>query len=78
VKKIRPYVVKFFGSFGDPVALLLNEEGTIGTGWDGRTFIAHDESKGLVDWIRPRYGVASIGTVIGVAKGGNEDWHTSS
>ncbi len=74
VKKIKPYVVKFFTSLNDPVTLLLNKEGTIGPGWDGRTFVAADESGGKVSWIRPREGAAGVVIVLGVIKGGNEAW----
>jgi len=74
VKKLKPYVVKYITSLNDPVTLLLSKEGTIGPGWDGRTFIAHDESGGKVNWIRPKEGVATGAPVIGVVKGGNEEW----
>jgi putative spermidine/putrescine transport system substrate-binding protein len=74
VKRLKPYVVKFITSLNDPVTLLLSEEGTIGPGWDGRTYIAHDESGGKVDWIHPKEGVATGAPVIGVVKGGNEEW----
>lgn len=73
VKKMKPHIFKFFASFNDPVVLLTNGEGTIGTGWDGRTFIAEDETKGKIRWIRPSEGAASSGPVIGVVKGGNEE-----
>ena len=73
LKKMKPNVFKFFASFNDPVVLLTNGEGMIGTGWDGRTFIAEDETKGKVRWIRPKEGAASSGPVIGVVKGGNEE-----
>ncbi len=74
VKKIKPYVVKFYTSLNDPMTLLLSKEGTIGTGWDGRTFVAHDESGGKVNWVRPKEGAATSGPVLGVVKGGNEAW----
>lgn len=73
IKRMKPYVFKFFSSFNDPVTLLLNGEGDIGTGWDGRTYIAKDESGGKVNWINPREGAASSGPPIGVVKGGNSD-----
>jgi putative spermidine/putrescine transport system substrate-binding protein len=76
LKRMKPYVFKYYTSFNDPAVLLLNDEGAIGTGWDGRSFIAHDESGGKVDWIKPREGAASSGPVIAVVKGGNEEGAT--
>jgi len=73
LQKMKDSVFKYYTSFNDPVVLLLNDEGSIGTGWDGRTFIAHDESGGKVDWIKPLEGPASSGPVIAVVKGGNEE-----
>jgi putative spermidine/putrescine transport system substrate-binding protein len=74
VKRLKPYIVKFITSLNDPVTLLLNKEGTIGTGWDGRTYVSSDESGGKVNWIRPKEGAATSGPIIGVVKGGNEEW----
>ncbi len=73
LKRMKPYVFKWYTSFNDPVALLQNDEGVIGTGWDGRTFVGHDESGGKMDWMKPAEGAASSGPVLGVVKGGNED-----
>ena len=73
LKRMKPHIFKYFTSFNDPVVLLLNNEGTIGTGWDGRTFVAADESKGALNWIKPAEGAASSGPAIGVVKGGNQE-----
>jgi putative spermidine/putrescine transport system substrate-binding protein len=73
IKRMKPYVFKYFTSFNDPVTLLLNGEGDIGTGWDGRTYVAHDESGGKVNWINPKEGAASSGPPIGVTKGPNAE-----
>ena len=73
LKRMKPYVFKYYSSFNDPVVLLLNDEGAIGTGWDGRTFVAHDEAKGAVNWLPPKEGAASSGPVLGTVKGGNEE-----
>lgn len=72
VKRMKPNILKFFTSFNDPVVLLTNGEASLGTGWDGRTFVAEDETSGKIRWIRPAEGAASNGPVIGVVKGGNE------
>lgn len=73
IKRIKPHVFKFFTTFNAPVELLMSGEGDIGPGWDGRTYIAHDESHGKVDWIAPEEGVAAGGPVLAVVKGGNAD-----
>lgn len=73
IKRMKPNIFKFFSSFNDPVVLLLNGEGDIGPGWDGRTFVAHDESGGKVNWISPKEGPASSGPPIAVVKGGNTE-----
>lgn len=73
IKRFKPYTFKYFSSFNDPVVLLTNGEGDIGTGWDGRTYVAHDETGGKVDWINPKEGAASSGPPLGVVKGGNSD-----
>jgi putative spermidine/putrescine transport system substrate-binding protein len=73
IKRIRPYVFKFFTSFNDPVQLIMTGEGDIGPGWDGRTFIAHDQSGGKINWIDPKEGAAAGGPIVAVVKGGNSD-----
>ncbi|MBK8740509.1 MAG: ABC transporter substrate-binding protein [Betaproteobacteria bacterium] len=73
IKRFKPYVFKYFSSFNDPVVLLTNGEGDIGTGWDGRTYVAHDETGGKVNWINPKEGAASSGPPLGVVKGGNSE-----
>ncbi len=73
IKRLKPYTFKFFSSFNDPVVLLTNGEGNLGPGWDGRTYIAHDESGGKINWINPKEGPASNGPVAGVVKGGNTE-----
>ncbi|WP_186374282.1 extracellular solute-binding protein [Roseomonas gilardii] len=73
LKRMKPNVFKFFSSFNDPVVLLTNDEGAIGPGWDGRTFVAHDETGGKIQWIKPTDGAASSGPVIAAVKGGNEE-----
>jgi putative spermidine/putrescine transport system substrate-binding protein len=71
--KMKPHIFKFFTAFNDPVVLLTSGEGIIGPGWDGRTFVAEDSTKGLVKWVNPAEGAVSSGPVIGVVKGGKED-----
>jgi putative spermidine/putrescine transport system substrate-binding protein len=73
IKRLKPYTFKYFSSFNDPVVLLTNGEGDIGPGWDGRTYIAHDESGGKINWIKPKEGPASNGPIAGVVKGGNTE-----
>ena len=73
LKRMKPNVFKFFGSINDPILMLLNGEGIIGPSWDGRTFVAQDESNGKVAFVKPSDGLASNGPAIGVIKGGNED-----
>ena len=73
IKRFKPYTFKYFSAYNDPVVLLTNGEGDIGPGWDGRTYIAHDESGGKVNWIKPKEGPASNGPVVGVVKGGNAE-----
>jgi putative spermidine/putrescine transport system substrate-binding protein len=73
IKRIKPNVFKFFSSYNDPVVLLTNGEGDIGTGWDGRTYVASDETGGKVNWINPKEGAASSGPPLGVPKGPNQD-----
>jgi putative spermidine/putrescine transport system substrate-binding protein len=73
IKRIRPHVFKFFTSINEPVVFLLNGEGVIGPGWDGRVFVAHDETNGQVDFVKPTDGLASNGPAIGVVKGGAEE-----
>ncbi len=73
LKRMKPNIFKFFSSINDPVVMLLNGEGIIGPGWDGRVFVAHDESNGRVQFIKPTDGLASNGPPMGVVRGGNED-----
>lgn len=73
IKRIKPHVLKFFSSFNDPIVLLTSGEGSLGPGWDGRTYVAHDASGGTINWIKPKEGPASNGPVLGVVKGGNTD-----
>jgi putative spermidine/putrescine transport system substrate-binding protein len=73
IKRMRPRIYKFFTSINDPVVMLLNGEGMIGPGWDGRVFVAHDESQGRVQFVKPTDGLASSGPIIGVARGSNEE-----
>lgn len=73
LQKMKPYIFRFFTAFNDPVVMLTSGEGAIGPGWDGRTFIAEDSTKGLVKWVNPAEGPVSSGPVIGVVKGGKED-----
>jgi putative spermidine/putrescine transport system substrate-binding protein len=73
INRFKPFTFKYFSSFNDPVVLLTNGEGDIGTGWDGRTYVAHDETGGKVNWINPKEGAASSGPPLGVVKGGNTD-----
>ena len=73
IKRFKPYTFKYFSSFNDPVVLLTNGEGNLGPGWDGRTYIAHDESAGKINWIKPKEGPASNGPIAGVVKGGNTE-----
>lgn len=73
IKRIKPHVFKFFTSFNAPVELLMSGEGDIGPGWDGRTYIAYDESGGKVDYIAPEEGVAAGGPILSVVKGGNTE-----
>lgn len=73
IKRIKPHVFKFFTSFNAPVELLMSGEGDIGPGWDGRTYLAYDESHGKVDYIAPEEGVAAGGPILAVVKGGNTE-----
>lgn len=73
LRRMRPHIFKFFSSINDPVVMLLNGEGLIGPGWDGRVFVAQDESKGKVQFITPTDGVACNGPPIAVVRGGNQD-----
>lgn len=73
IRRMKPNIFKFFSSINDPVVMLLNGEGLIGPGWDGRVFVAEDESNGRVKFIKPADGLASNGPAIGVVRGGNED-----
>jgi putative spermidine/putrescine transport system substrate-binding protein len=73
VKRMKPNIFKFFTAFNDPVVMLLNGEGTIGPGWDGRTYSAQEQSNGKIAWINPKEGAASSGPPIGVVKGGNTE-----
>jgi putative spermidine/putrescine transport system substrate-binding protein len=73
LRRMKPNIFKFFGSINDPIVMLLNGEGVIGPSWDGRTFVAHDESNGKIQFIKPAEGLASNGPPIGVVKGGNEE-----
>lgn len=73
LRRMKPNILKFFNSINDPVVLLLNGEGTVGPGWDGRVYVAEDESNGKVKFVKPTDGLASNGPPIGVVKGGNED-----
>lgn len=73
LRRIRPRVFKFFSSINDPVVMLLNGEGIVGPGWDGRVFVAHDESNGRVQFVKPSDGLASNGPPIGVVRGGNSE-----
>lgn len=73
IKRIKPNVFKFFTSFNAPVEFLTSGEGDIGSGWDGRTYIAHDSSGGKINWIEPEEGAAAGGPIVAVVKGGNSD-----
>ena len=73
IRRMRPNIFKFFNSINDPVVMLLNGEGMVGPGWDGRVFVAHDESNGRVQFIKPTDGLACNGPPIGVVRGGNEE-----
>lgn len=73
VQRMKPNIFKFFSAINEPVVMLLNGEGSIGPGWDGRTYIAHDESDGLIQFVKPSEGLASNGPAIGVVRGGNEE-----
>ena len=73
IRRMRPNIFKFFNSINDPVVMLLNGEGLIGPGWDGRVFVAHDESNGRVQFIKPTDGLASNGPALGVVRGGSEE-----
>ena len=73
IKRFKPYTFKYFSAYNDPVVLLTNGEGDIGPGWDGRTYVAQDESGGKINWIKPKEGPASNGPIVGVVKGGNAE-----
>ncbi len=73
VQRMKPNIYKVITSLNEPMVLMLNQEALIGPGWDGRTYIAHDESDGAVDLVTPEEGLASNGPVVSVVKGGNED-----
>jgi putative spermidine/putrescine transport system substrate-binding protein len=73
IRRMKPHILKFFSSINDPVVMLLNGEALVGPGWDGRVFVAHDESNGRVQFVKPADGLASNGPPIGVVKGGSED-----
>jgi putative spermidine/putrescine transport system substrate-binding protein len=73
IRRMKPRIFKFFNSINDPVVMLLNGEGMVGPGWDGRVFVAHDESNGRVQFIKPSDGLASNGPAIGVVRGGNQE-----
>jgi putative spermidine/putrescine transport system substrate-binding protein len=73
LKRMRPRIFKFFSSINDPVVMLLNGEGMVGPGWDGRVFVAHDESQGKVQFVTPTDGVACNGPPIAVVRGGNSE-----
>ncbi|MBN3268292.1 ABC transporter substrate-binding protein [Bordetella bronchiseptica] len=73
LERMKPHIFKFFTAFNDPVVLLTSGEGAIGPGWDGRTFIAEDSTKGMVKWVDPAEGAVSSGPVMAVVKGGKED-----
>ncbi|CCJ51122.1 ABC transporter substrate-binding protein [Bordetella parapertussis] len=73
LERMKPHIFKFFTAFNDPVVLLTSGEGAIGPGWDGRTFIAEDSTKGMVKWVDPTEGAVSSGPVMAVVKGGKED-----
>ena len=73
LERMKPHIFKFFTAFNDPVVLLTSGEGAIGPGWDGRTFIAEDSTKGMVGWVDPTEGAVSSGPVMAVVKGGKED-----
>ena len=70
LERMKPHIFKFFTAFNDPVVLLTSGEGAIGPGWDGRTFIAEDSTKGMVKWVDPTEGAVSSGPVMAVVKGG--------
>ncbi len=73
LRRMRPHIFKFFSSINDPVVMLLNGEGMVGPGWDGRVFVAHDESQGKVQFVKPSDGVACNGPPIAVVRGGNQE-----
>jgi putative spermidine/putrescine transport system substrate-binding protein len=73
IRRMRPRIYKFFTNINDPVVMLLNGEGMIGPGWDGRVFVAHDESGGKVQFVKPTDGLASSGPILGAVRGANEE-----
>jgi putative spermidine/putrescine transport system substrate-binding protein len=56
VKRMKPYIVKFFNTPSDPVTLLEQREGTIGPGWDARTWAGADATGGKMAWLTPKEG----------------------
>ncbi|MBI3978294.1 MAG: ABC transporter substrate-binding protein [Chloroflexi bacterium] len=74
VKRIKPNVAKFFTSYSDPVDLLTRKEATVGVGFDGRVYIAHDETNGKITWIKPKDGAAGTLAAFAVVRRGNEEW----
>lgn len=73
IKRIKPYIFKFYTAFSDPVIFLQNGEGIIGPGYDGRTFVAEDQTHGEIKWIDPAEGPPVAGPIWGVVRGGNEE-----
>ncbi len=73
VKRMKPYIVKFFNTASDPVTLLERGEATIGPGWDGRTWAGHDATGGKMAWLAPREGAAIGIFALGAVKNGQTE-----
>jgi putative spermidine/putrescine transport system substrate-binding protein len=72
LKKVRPYVVKFWANAGEIERMISSHEVDIGVFWDGRIFSMIDGGASFLGFQRMSSDVLISGVASQVVKGGNE------
>ena len=72
LKKIRPYVVKFWANAGEVERMITSREVDIGVFWDGRIYSLIDGGASFLGFQRMETDVLISGLPAQVVKGGNE------
>jgi putative spermidine/putrescine transport system substrate-binding protein len=72
LKKVRPYVVKFWANAGEIERMISSREVDIGVFWDGRVYSMMDGGASFLGFQRMSSDVLISGVASQVVKGGNE------